>query len=289
MRILGRESDGVVWEGAIEEERDEEEAVGEGVDDAYLKEERRRAFTLDSSFKPLSPIHDYEDESDKDSDSATDLDPSSHQTHAIDNPSDSDYEDGAHSDSATTPSASHHRSQFMGEASELIRHALDSSYSIDNAALELNGLKFACNASFRDCQHAILSALFSRSDPADLPKSITKLWATWGPLLAKFTHGPQEQRDLISMVCSLCRSYNRLPDTTSPPPFERAFNLCIPLLYKTDVIDDEAVLAWYTAESTLHGEDNLYCRQIKSFVTWLEAESESDDDDEDDDSCSDSD
>lgn len=272
MRILGRDSDGVVWDGSIDEP-DDEEAFEAG--DEKFKEDRRRAFALDSSFKP--PVHretgeDSETSCSEHEDLEEAYQEGNHQDmYSADEDGD---EDGPHSDDG----ASHQRSQFMQEAQELIRHALDSSYSIENAALELNGLKFACNAAFRDCQHAILHALFSRSDAADMTKSVTRLWTTWGPLLAKFTHGSQEERDLISMVCSLCRSYSRSPD--SPPPFERAFTLCIPLLYKTDVLDEQSIIDWYEAECVTHGEDNIYCRQIKSFVAWLQAEDSSDDSDD---------
>ncbi len=270
LRVLGRESDGVVWEGPIEEESEETESE---TDDDELVEERRRAFALDSTFKP--DRHKYEETDEESSPSEVedslneDFEDVDSEMHEFEN------DDHAMSDVG----ASQSRSQFMQEAEEMLRHAVDSCYSVDNAALELNGLKFACNASFRDCQIAILHALFSRSDPNDLAKSFTRLWTTWGPLLAKFTHGHQEELDLISVVCSLCRTYNRAGEVA---PFERAFNICIPLLYKTDVLEDDSILEWYEKECTLHGEDNLYCRQIKSFVNWLEASSDEDSEEESD-------
>lgn len=273
-KMLGRESDGVVWEGVIEVP-EEEDAFEEDED---IKEERRRAFTLDDSFK-ISKTFNFEEgissSSEEEDEEYFGGAMSADEEHNFD----SEDDDGVGSDvqSACGPS----RNQFIQEAEEMIRHALDSSYSIDNAALELNGLKFACNAGFKDCQAAILSALFSRCDPNDLNKSLPKLWSKWGALLAKFTHGSEEQLGLMSMICHMCRTFGRSSSADSGP-YEKAFTLCIPLLYKTDVLEEDSIVKWYENEVSSHGEDNLYCRQIKNFVAWLQAEDSDEDEEEED-------
>lgn len=285
MRILGRESDGVIWTGSIDEP-DDEEALEAG--DEAFRQQRHRAFALDATFKP-DPRHngddalmDEDDEEESDEEGISGSEISGDEVMMSDlGESDSDAFMEAHSDDGGQA-----RSQFMAEAQDMVRHAIDSSYSIDNAALELNGLKFACNAGFPDCQLAILTALFSRVDGMDLQRSVTKLWTVWGPLLAKFTHGHQEELGLLSMLCTLCRTYGR-SSATEAAPFERVFNLCVPLLYKTDVIEEPAVLEWFSAESAVHGEDSLYCRQIKGFVQWLQEEDSDDEDSEEEESDSD--
>lgn len=165
----------------------------------------------------------------------------------------------------------------------MVLHAIDSNYLVENAALELNGLKFACNASFQDCQLVILTALFARIDSEDLQASLTRLWTRWGPLLGKFTHGHQEELDLIRVVCNLCKTTEA--KVGQGPPFEKAFNLAVPILYKTDVVEEGAIVEWYRNEAQVNGEDSLYCRQIRAFVTWLQAEdsdgSEGDEESED--------
>lgn len=282
LRILGLESDGVVWEGTIEMP-EEEEAFDE---DENIKEERRKAFALDSNFK----LHFTYDPPEPSSDESDDV--SEDDFHGAISEGDLEDDDpGSYSDGDGSSVGAPNHNQFTQEAEELVKHALDSNYSVDNAALELNGLKFACNATFKDCQSAILEALFSRCDAADLAKSVSKLWTRWGPLLTKFTHGAHEQVELIAMVCTLCRTHGRPHGSAGSGPFERAFTLCIPLLYKTDVLDDDSIIAWYAAESAAAGEDSLYCRQIRNFVAWLEAEDSDgndEDDDEDDSSTGDS-
>lgn len=287
LRMLGRDSDGVVWEG-VTDPVDDEEALGElEAEDEAARLERKTAFALDDANSHYSPPSFLRNDSMEPSSSDDDDDEfeDEHDGHGGYPAMDDDVTE--HGDVASIHSTEHQckSKQFVREAVDLVLHAIDSTFSpadsIDNAALEVNGLKFACNASFQDCQLAILTALFSRTEsgPA-LATSLPKLWGRWSPLLAKFTLGHEEQLGLISMICNLCKTHSNPSDDGSSKPFERAFNIAIPILYKTDVLDDSAITAWYEAESAAAGPDSLYCRQIRAFVTWLQAD-ESDEDESD--------
>ena len=54
---------------------------------------------------------------------------------------------------------------------DIIKNAVQSNYTIDNTALEVNALKFACNSSFKDCRSAIIPALCSFIDPSNISQS----------------------------------------------------------------------------------------------------------------------
>ena len=50
-----------------------------------------------------------------------------------------------------------------------MRRGLESDHSVDNLALEVNGLKFAQNRTFADCVVAILPALLDELPLGALP------------------------------------------------------------------------------------------------------------------------
>lgn len=260
-KYLGEGSDGVVWEGNIDEGLGTED---EEVDDPAIREERRAAFEMGTSFHDSRPI--FEDVISDDEGEAGDYD------------DEGDYLGGAedaavafdHAHDPTRSSYGRNLSKFMHDAFDLMKHAIETDYVVDNAQLELNSLKFSCNATFAECRHVIVQALFeSFGDPTHIDKLIIK----WSPLLLRFTQGVDEQVDLIDTVQVACQNH---------PGLERGFFTIVPLLYKTDVVDQDAVVSWYNSNEA---SKPLYVRQIRGFVQWLLQ----DDDDEDGDEESDKD
>lgn len=169
--------------------------------------------------------------------------------------------------------------KFMREASDLIMHAIETDYLIDNALLELNSLKFSCNATFADCRAVLVGSIFTFikvgsadcSRPSnEMAKEIDELLSRWSPMLVRFTQGSEEQMDLICCTQKACQSMAGL---------ERAFQYVIPSFYKNDVVEQESIVGWWQQALKVLGADNIYVRQIKNFVEWLE---DSDDDDDDD-------
>ncbi|PJF19735.1 hypothetical protein PSACC_00451, partial [Paramicrosporidium saccamoebae] len=240
-KFLGEESDGAVWGGAIDENEDSNSDNG-------LKEERRTAFEIGSIFHNSRPsFDDVLSEDDEDHDEQHDADP------------------------AAENSFGRNSVKFFHDSLDLMKHAIESNYVVDNALLEINGLKFACNATFSECRQVILQALFSFIEVAAIPKSVDKLFLKWAPLLSRFTQGVEEQVELINTVEKTCQTSEGL---------ERSFQFIVPVLYKSDVLEDDAIITWYRNNEP---SNSLFVRQIRSFVQWLEQ------DDEDEDSGSDSD
>lgn len=245
-RLLGANSDGFVWQGDVEttDDRECQLEVPQMVDE-LVREERLRAFSLGAEMPKLSTMKSIDSSSEDDDDD--------------------DVSDEGDGESLYVSEVQPH-AKFIREAIETVKNSIQSGHTLDNAALELNGLKFASNATFPQCQRAIIEALFLEST------ALTPLFTQWGPLLARFCHGHAEQVGLIQFIRDHCEAHSQ---------YSRYFTQVIPLLYKVDVLEQEAICEWYAAEATQHGPDSLYCRQIKSFVTWLEEESDDGGEEED--------
>jgi translation initiation factor eIF-2B subunit epsilon len=184
--------------------------------------------------------------------------------------------------------------KFLADAMDLMQHAIATDYLVDNAMLELNSLKFSCNATFAECRQVIVDALFSSFPIVDdegeserkkalAKEAVDRLVLKWAPLLVRFTQGVEEQVALIDALQMACEKHvgqsKRLYDV-------------VPLLYKADVIEEEAVMSWFEREGGF-ASTSYYVKQIKGFVQWLlvdeddeegsEDESEDEDGDEDSD------
>ena len=228
---LGEGTDAVVWEGQV----DEFEGVEEDADPA-IQAERHEAFDIGTDFHTSRPqFDDAVSEDDMEEDEAA-----------------------FGTDDEASNAFGRNSVKFFADAFDLMKHAIETDYLVDNALLEINGLKFSCNATFGECRQVILKALFAHINPDALPKSVDQLFLKWSPLLVRFTQGVEEQVDLIRTVKDTCADHSAL---------ERAFQFVIPVLYKADVLDEEAVLAWFRQEQE---PNDLYVRQIRSFVQWLQ-------------------
>jgi len=91
------------------------------------------------------------------------------------------------------------------------------------------------------------------------------------PLLAAFTSTFKSELNLLNKIQEFC--YDNMN-------FLKSFNKIIVLLYKTDVLSEEAVLKWYKESHSQRGW-SVFNEQMKKFVEWLEQAEEESDDDED--------
>jgi len=91
------------------------------------------------------------------------------------------------------------------------------------------------------------------------------------PLLAAFTSTFKSEVNLLNKIQEFC--YDNMN-------FLKSFNKIIVLLYKTDVLSEEAVLKWYKESHSQRGWQ-VFSEQMKKFVEWLEQAEEESDDDED--------
>lgn len=227
-KFLGEGSDGVVWEGSVD---DAPEPL-DGSADRVVQEERLAAFDMGTE-KARPVFEDHHSEVDDDEGPAGEL--MTGISAGLD---------------AEINQFGRDSGKFMADAFDLIRHALENDYLLDNAILELNGLKFACNATFAECRQVIVRALLAAVDGEAPQRSTEKIFERWGPLLLRFTQGIEEQIDLIEAVRMACEAH---------PGLERTFQHIIPILYKTDVLDEEAIITWYEIHQA---SNSLYIRQV---------------------------
>lgn len=168
--------------------------------------------------------------------------------------------------------------KFERLAHDMIRHAVHEGYQLDDALLEINGLKFSCNVSFSEVRNTIVKAMLSLvSDLVSIPNdgktmssaaAVEKIFLEWAPLLGRFTRGITEQIDLLDAVQDACRS--------SPnPALQRTFQFVVPILYKADVLEVDAILPWFAG---VEASNSLFVRQVRSFVDWLQKDESSDED-----------
>lgn len=91
------------------------------------------------------------------------------------------------------------------------------------------------------------------------------------PIFAAFTSHFKSELILLNKIQEYC--YDNMT-------FIKSFNKIVLLLYKTDVLSEDAILRWYKETHSSRGW-SVFMDQMKKFIEWLEhAEEESDEDDD---------
>uniref|UniRef100_A0A8C4HHC5 W2 domain-containing protein n=1 Tax=Dicentrarchus labrax TaxID=13489 RepID=A0A8C4HHC5_DICLA len=101
-----------------------------------------------------------------------------------------------------------------------------------------------------------------------------KLLKQYSPLLKAFTSQGLSELTLLLKIQEYC--YDNIH-------FMKAFQKIVVLLYKADVLSEEAILKWYNEAHLAKGK-SLFIEQMKKFVEWLknaEEESESEEEEAD--------
>ncbi|XP_077426429.1 eIF5-mimic protein 2-A isoform X1 [Vanacampus margaritifer] len=96
----------------------------------------------------------------------------------------------------------------------------------------------------------------------------------YSPLLKSFTSQGLSELSLLLKIQEYC--YDNIH-------FMKAFQKIVVLLYKADVLSEEAILKWYSEAHLAKGK-SVFLEQMKKFVEWLknaEEESESDEEEAD--------
>jgi hypothetical protein len=142
---------------------------------------------------------------------------------------------------------------FVDEVQKALKHAIDSDYTLDNALLELNKLKFAHNASDGDCIEAIVPIILNFIQPEALSSSINQSVAKWARLLGKFVHLHTDELTVLHGLASFLSSLSLLP----------ALKFLLPLFYKVDIVNDGSILEWYNSS------DPEVKVNVSDFVEWI--------------------
>jgi len=162
-----------------------------------------------------------------------------------------------------------------------LERAFAENHSIENAALELNTLKMACNIQFRDLRVLAIPAVLNRIN-AD--NSAQKIIERWGPLIGKFIHSDEDQIDAIYSIQKFCAKSEY---------HSKMLAVILKLFYDIEVIEEDDIIYWYnnaSSEDSLTEKEKAIRATAEPLIKWLqsaeeesESEEESDDDEEDDD------
>ncbi|KNE70795.1 hypothetical protein AMAG_14913 [Allomyces macrogynus ATCC 38327] len=156
------------------------------------------------------------------------------------------------------------------EVRATIQRALDQGHTLDNAMLELNTLKFACNLTFKDVRDEVVPCILAHVFIAN-DGSFKALLTRWMPVLATMLHGAKDQVDVLETVAAWFAAH-----------LDKAKYLgtVAMVMYDLDLVEEEQFVAWFAAAEK-SGETGMpaVCRAVRPFIQWLE---EADDDEEED-------
>jgi NDP-sugar pyrophosphorylase family protein len=199
-------------------------------------------------------------------------------------------------------------SAFMREVSETFLRVVRDRISPDNAVIELNGLKIAEVRTFADCAKYLVSTMLSlgfcpappktRSEyralyPSDPPATATALLrrfarrlSEWKPVLRRFLRDEEDQVELLLTLEEYCAgggAFRGALAAGASAAAAGAFAQLLQLLYKEDVLSEDAVLAWADEKEGADERDRVYLAKAQPFVDWLREDEEDEDEEEDDD------
>eukprot|EP00735_Rhodelphis_limneticus_P006512 TRINITY_DN18929_c0_g1::TRINITY_DN18929_c0_g1_i1::g.1421::m.1421 TRINITY_DN18929_c0_g1::TRINITY_DN18929_c0_g1_i1::g.1421 ORF type:complete len:682 (-),score=163.39,sp/Q54RF3/EI2BE_DICDI/35.78/1e-136,W2/PF02020.13/6.4e-22,Hexapep/PF00132.19/0.29,Hexapep/PF00132.19/0.059,Hexapep/PF00132.19/0.00016,Hexapep/PF00132.19/22,Hexapep/PF00132.19/0.00058,NTP_transferase/PF00483.18/2.8e-07,Hexapep_2/PF14602.1/0.011,Hexapep_2/PF14602.1/0.045,Hexapep_2/PF14602.1/0.31,NTP_transf_3/PF12804.2/0.022 TRINITY_DN189 len=161
---------------------------------------------------------------------------------------------------------------FMKEATDTMRRGIREKISIDNLALEINGLKFAHNRTFNQCVEAILTVILDSVDTTVQPKqfivNVKTAIKTWHKLIRRFMFGEEDQVELILTIEDYCTDHEKM---------FAVFHHILHVLYDLDVLSEESILQWAEEEEENNTVNKKFLEMCRPLIKWLqEADEESD-------------
>ncbi|KAJ3056056.1 hypothetical protein HK097_008293 [Rhizophlyctis rosea] len=159
------------------------------------------------------------------------------------------------------------------EVQQTLARAISENHSIDIAALELNTLKMAMNITFQNLRETVLPALLQQVDVAK-PASINAVFKQWAKLVSRFTHGEEDQANVLSVLQHECLENE---------DHAKVFVHILKAVYEHDVVEEDVLIKWH---KSLKGETGTLGKlrdAATPLINWLqEADEESDEDDDED-------
>lgn len=175
------------------------------------------------------------------------------------------------------------RKQYAAEQNrnvvyKLIKEAIEDEKSPKEIIIEIKDINDKSNISEQDCVvmiwNCVMSAIEWNKKEDLLQDQALRHLKQYTTLFAAFATNTKSEIVLLNKIQEYC--YENMN-------FLKTFNKIILLLYKTDVLSEDAVLKWYKEAHSQRGW-SVFMDQMKKFVEWLEhAEEESDEDEDDDD------
>ncbi|CAG9467533.1 unnamed protein product [Pedinophyceae sp. YPF-701] len=199
---------------------------------------------------------------------------------------------------------------FKREVVETFLRCAKDGFDQANVVVELNGLRLAENRTFADCARYIFTTVlglscpappgvagreFSALYPTDPPDTATKAGRLkllagvraqlkkWKGLVEKFARGEDEQVDLLLTLEEFCSEEGVFSGTGEyGAALGGVFQEILQLLYSTDVVSEDALLAWADEKAQATEDERVWLNRAGAFIEWLKESDEEDDDDDDD-------
>ncbi|KAJ2893434.1 translation initiation factor eIF-2B epsilon subunit, GEF, partial [Coemansia aciculifera] len=165
---------------------------------------------------------------------------------------------------------------FEDELVRTTKAVIDGSEDLDMAMIDISRCRMDCNANQNVTRHIVLKQALDAIDMTSLPGSAKTTLAKINRLIAWGITSGAEQLDAIGIVERYCALNHVINDSVR----SRLFKIVVSVLYELDILEDMAVILWYTR--SLEKPDGEVSRSlldsIKPLVDFL---NESDDEDED--------
>ncbi|GFR46848.1 hypothetical protein Agub_g8488 [Astrephomene gubernaculifera] len=198
------------------------------------------------------------------------------------------------------------------EVEETFLRCIKMRFDVSNVVIELNGLKIAEDRTFADCARYMLTALLALGlpPPPRTPQDYLPLFKAvapdtrtsegklallrgfkqalqdWRDLLQRFLRSEDDQVELLLTLEEYCNCEGVFEaDGGGGAHYAPLFAHILRQLYDTDVVSEEALLAWADEKAAADAEERRYVEQpdVKRFLEWLREEEESEEDDDEDD------
>jgi len=160
----------------------------------------------------------------------------------------------------------------------MVREAIEEEKTPKEIIIELKDSVSKNNISEQDALvmiwNCVMSAIEWNKKEDLLQDQALRHLKQYTTLFAAFATSNKSEIVLLNKIQDYC--YENMN-------FLKTFNKIVLLLYKTDVLSEDAVLKWYKEAHSARGW-SVFMEQMKKFVEWLEhAEEESDEDEDEDD------
>ncbi|KAI3638539.1 hypothetical protein MIR68_003037 [Amoeboaphelidium protococcarum] len=167
--------------------------------------------------------------------------------------------------------------KHLTEVTDTFKRAVVEQHTVDNALLELNALKMACNINFHDLRQGVITGLLSLvvgNDYGQIEQNAVRLIGSWAELIIRFVVTQNDQMDLLQIALNESIMY----EASSA----KLLMSVITQFYQQDIVDGEVIEEWFE-DATMwnpHGEIGQKIKShVQKFVEWLQ---DDDDDDEED-------
>lgn len=181
-----------------------------------------------------------------------------------------------------TPIVNFQRSQFTRNATKELKTKFKKLLENEVSVTELIGVARECaeRHNLNDNEitlvlwYSIMKAVEWNKKEDLLAEQALRHLKTYASALKAFTSSSTIEIELLQKIQEYC--YDNMN-------FMKLFQKIIMLLYKTDVVGEDAIIKWYKSDHSAKGK-SVFLQQMEKMVNWLQSaeEESSEEDDEDD-------